>query len=57
MKYKAKETYKNLTEKDNFISLGSASSHLLLMDNMQIEFNYKIPSKLKKHLIEVKGSK
>lgn len=57
MKYKAKETYKNLTEKDNFISLSSASTHLLLMADVEVEFNHKIPSKLKKHLIEVKGNK
>lgn len=54
MKYKAKDTYKQLPNEENFIALGSASTHLLLMADMEVEFNYKISSKLIKHLIEVK---
>ena len=54
MKYKAKDTYKELSNKDNFISLGSASNHLLLMAGMEVEFKNKIPSKLIKHLVETK---
>ena len=54
MKYKAKDTYKELSNEDNFISLGSASNHLLLIADMEVEFKNKIPSKLIKHLVEIK---
>ena len=58
MKYKAKETYKQLPDEENFISLLSASTHLKLMADLEVEFNNEVPSKLIKHLTEVKeGSK
>ena len=31
MKYKAKDSYANLTDSENFISLHSASTHLILL--------------------------
>ena len=54
MKYKAKDTYKQLSDEENFISLGSASTHLKLIADVEVEFNNKISSKLIKHLTEVK---
>ncbi len=57
MRYKAKKSYKDLENSENFLSLGSASKHLWLLDDKEIEFNGKVPEKLKKHLEECKPSK
>tara|TARA_R110002020_G_scaffold254410_2_gene468106 strand:+ start:1022 stop:1198 length:177 start_codon:yes stop_codon:yes gene_type:complete len=58
MKYKAKDSYANLKDSENFISLHSTSTHLKLKAGEEVEWNVKIPKSLIKHLTEVKkGSK
>ena len=57
MKYKAKPTYLELDDTKNFNSLMSASTHLLLKDGLEIEWNKDIPKDLKKHLTEIKNTK
>jgi len=48
MKYKIKETYKDLPNSENYVSLGSGSTHLRLMAGEWVECN---PTKeLEKHL-------
>ncbi len=54
MKYKAKDTYKSLGDDKNFHSLGSASTHLKLLDGKVIEWDKTLPKKLKETLTEVK---
>ena len=54
MKYKAKDTYKDLPDELNFCSLGSASTHTILLAGRTIEYNKPIPKKLKETLTEVK---
>tara|TARA_Y100001963_G_scaffold27308_1_gene37232 strand:+ start:281 stop:472 length:192 start_codon:yes stop_codon:yes gene_type:complete len=56
-KYKAKVTYLGLDDSDNFNSLASASTHLLLKAGLEIEWNKDIPQELKKHLTEIKNTK
>ena len=56
MKYKAKPTYKELKNSENFVSLGAADKHIWLMEGMAINFNRKVPDKLKKHIEEVKSA-
>ena len=56
-KYKAKVTYLGLDDSDNFNSLASASTHLLLEAGLEIEWNKDIPQELKKHLTEIKNTK
>ena len=57
MKIKAKESYKDLDLKESFYGLGSASTHILLLDNKEVEWDNAIPKKLKEHIIEVKAKK
>ena len=57
MKYKAKPSYLALDDTKNFNSLKSASTHLLLKDGLEIEWNKYIPKDLKKHLTEIKNTK
>ena len=57
MKIKAKETYKDLDNSVNFNSLLSASSHLKLIADDEIEWKGKIPKKLAEHLTEIKANK
>ena len=56
-KYKAKASYKNLNDSSNFNSLLSASSHLKLIADEEIEWKGKIPKKLAEHLTEIKANK
>ena len=53
--YKAKKSYSELKDSDNFLSLGSASKHIWLMSGDAIDCSFDIPEKLKKHLEEVKS--
>lgn len=57
MKYKAKPSYLALDDTKNFNSLMSASTHLLLKDGLEIEWNKDIPKNLKEHLTEIKNTK
>ena len=57
MKYKAKASYSKLDDTQNFNSLLSASSHLLLKAGLEIEWNKDIPKDLKEHLTEIKNTK
>ena len=54
-KYKAKKSYSELENSDNFLSLGSASKHIWLLEGSEIDCNFDVPEKLKKHLEEVKS--
>ena len=56
-KYKAKVTYLGLDDTENFNSLASASTHLLLKAGLEVEWNKDIPTNLKKHLTEIKNTK
>ena len=56
-KYKAKVTYLGLDDSENFNSLASASTHLLLKAGLEVEWNKYIPTNLKKHLTEIKNTK
>ena len=53
MKYKAKKDYRNLGDSKNFISLLSTSTHLRLLDGLEIEYNKSIPKELKECLTTV----
>ena len=55
-KYKAKASYKELNDSNNFNSLLSASSHLKLIADDEIEWKGKIPKKLAEHLTEIKAT-
>ena len=55
-KYKAKASYKELNDSNNFNSLLSASSHLKLIADDEIEWKGKIPKKLADNLIEIKNT-
>ena len=57
MKYKAKNTYANLKDSENFLSLHSASTHLILLAGEEVEWNNSLPKKLKETLTEVKKPK
>ena len=57
MKYKAKATYKDLEDSQNFKSLLSCSTHLKLKAGMEIEWKGTIPKDLKEHLTEIKDKK
>ncbi len=37
MKYIAKKEYNELPDEDNFLALGSASTHLRLKDGLEVE--------------------
>ena len=54
MKYKAKDSYANLTDSENFISLHSASTHLILLAGEEAEWKGSIPEKIKDCLTEIK---
>ena len=53
--YKAKKTYLDLDEKDNFDGLGSPSKHGLLVAGHILELE-DIPEKIKIHLQEIKST-
>lgn len=55
MKYKAKKSYYELPNSENYVSFGSASTHLRLIDGLWVECNP--PSELMEHLQEQKSSK
>ena len=55
-KYKAKVTYLGLDDSENFNSLASASTHLLLKAGLEVEWNKDIPTNLNKHLTEIKAT-
>ena len=57
MKYKAKSTYSELDDTENFKSLASCSTHLKLKAGLEVEYKGNIPKELKEHLIEVKNKK
>ena len=57
MKYKAKATYKDLEDSQNFKSLLSCSTHLKLKAGLEIEWKGNIPKDLKEHLTEIKDKK
>ena len=58
MKIKAKDTYLELTDEKNFISLNSASTHLKLKAGEEVEWDDKVSKSLMAHLTKVKeGSK
>tara|TARA_Y100001973_G_C5183990_1_gene326674 strand:- start:477 stop:650 length:174 start_codon:yes stop_codon:yes gene_type:complete len=54
MKYKAKDGYANLKDSENFLSMKSASRHIMLCRGKEIEWEGKLPKKLKDSLIEQK---
>ena len=55
-KYKAKASYLGLDDSENFNSLASSSTHLLLKAGLQVEWNKDIPKELKEHLTEIKNT-
>ena len=57
MKLKAKVSYSELDDTENFNSLLSASTHLILLAGETAEWNGKIPKNLKEHLTEIKNTK
>tara|TARA_Y100001951_G_scaffold65782_1_gene52840 strand:- start:125 stop:307 length:183 start_codon:yes stop_codon:yes gene_type:complete len=57
MKYKAKATYKDLEDSQNFKSLLSCSTHLKLKAGEVIEWKHDIPEGLQEHLIKIKDKK
>ena len=57
MKIKAKACYSELDDTENFNSLLSASTHLILLAGETAEWNGKIPKNLKEHLTEIKNTK
>ena len=57
MKIQAKKEYNALPDEDNFLALGSASTHLKLKDGMVVQLHkalLPLPKKLKDCLKEVK---
>jgi len=58
MKYKAKPEYAKLSNSDNFLALGSASTHLRLEAGMAVEINkalLPLNKKIKDCLTEIKA--
>ena len=58
MKYKAKPAYAALSNDDNFLSLGSASTHLWLEAGMEVEISKSLlplNKKIKDCLTEIKA--
>ena len=55
-KYKAKATYKDLDDTQNFKSLLSCSTHLKLKAGLEVEWKQELPEDLKKHLTEIKNT-
>ena len=56
-KYKAKASYKDLDDTQNFKSLLSCSTHLKLKAGLEVEWKQELPEDLKKHLTEIKNTK
>ncbi|BAQ90705.1 hypothetical protein [uncultured Mediterranean phage uvMED] len=57
MSYIAKKEYFALPDEENFLALGSASTHLRLKDGLEVELHkalLPLPKKLKDCLKEVK---
>ena len=57
MKYVAKKEYAALSDQDNFLALGSASTHLILKEGLEVEVPKSLlplPKKIKDCLKEVK---
>ena len=58
MKYKAKPAYAALSNDENFLALGSATTHLRLMDGLVVEMPKSllpVNKKIKDCLTEVKN--
>tara|TARA_R100000808_G_scaffold6242_2_gene18665 strand:- start:128 stop:319 length:192 start_codon:yes stop_codon:yes gene_type:complete len=55
-KYKAKASYKELDDSENFKSLKSCSTHLRLKAGLVVEWKNEITEVLKKHLTEIKNT-
>ena len=53
--YKAKKSYLNLKESENFDGLGSPSKHGLLVAGHTLELE-DVPEKIKLHLQEIKST-
>ena len=49
MKYKAKESYKKLSDDKNFYAFGSAAKHHRLLQGLTIKLSH-VPKELKSHL-------
>ena len=56
MKIKAKASYSGLDDTENFNSLLSASTHLILLAGETAEWKGSIPKDLKEHLKEIKNT-
>tara|TARA_Y100001968_G_C18872504_1_gene487863 strand:- start:216 stop:407 length:192 start_codon:yes stop_codon:yes gene_type:complete len=54
MKVKAKKSYKDLDDNENYIGLGSSSKHIWLISGKEVEIKGPIPDSLKEHLTEIK---
>ena len=54
---KAKASYMELDDTQNFKSLKSCSTHLKLKAGLEIEWKNEIPKDLKEHLTEIKNTK
>ena len=57
MKYKAKKEYAELPDDKNFLALGSASTHLLLMAGKVVDINknFKLSKEVSDCLTEIKS--
>ena len=55
MKIKAKASYRELDDTENYISLGSTSKHLWLLAGLEVVVK-DIPKNLKEHLTEIKNT-
>ena len=55
-KYKAKASYLELDDTENYNAFGSASKHLLLKAGLDIDVK-DVPKSLKEHLAEIKNTK
>lgn len=53
MRVKAKKSYKDLKDSENYHAFGSPSKHFKLLDGQEVEIN-EIPDGLKKHLRDIK---
>ena len=56
-KYKAKSSYKDLDDTQNFKALKSCSTHSRLKAGLEVEYKGNIPKGLKEHLTEIKNKK
>ena len=55
-KSKAKSSYKDLDDTQNFKSLLSCSTHLRLKAGLVVEWKHNVPKELKEHLTEIKDT-